>query len=231
MKTIGILGGLSWESSATYYALINERVREKMGGLHSAKIWMSSVDFAEFARMQREGRWAEMTRIHIAQGRAHEAAGAQLLILATNTMHLVADEIAAGVSIPFMHIVDPTGEAMRAAGLKTVGLIGTRFTMEQPFYRDRLKAGFDLDTLTPDEAGRDKVHSLIFDELCRGIVLDTSRATLLAVISDLQARGAEGVILGCTELGMLLTTADTQVPLFDTCELHARAAADWSLEA
>jgi aspartate racemase len=231
MRTIGLLGGMSWESTALYYRLINEAVKARLGGLHSAQLAMFSVDFHEIEALQRSGDWDAAGRILAGRALALQAAGAEALVLCTNTMHRVADGIAAAVSIPLLHIADATGAAIRAAGIERVGLLGTRFTMEQPFYSGRLEAVHGLSVLTPAADDRDSVHRVIYDELCQGQVLDASRALYRDVMHRLVQRGAQAVVFGCTEITMLVGPADAVVPTFDTTALHALAAADWSLSA
>jgi len=229
MKTIGLIGGMSWESSAHYYRIINERVRASLGGFHSARILMHSVDFAPIETMQAEGRWDDVAAELAEAARCLERGGADCVLLCTNTMHKVADAVASGVRIPLRHIADATAAAVRAAGLRRVGLLGTRFTMEEGFYVARLTRLGELDVLVPDAAGRALVNRVIFEELCLGRVLDGSRADYLGIIGELANRGAEGIILGCTEIGMLIGGAQASVPLFDTTVLHACAAVDWAL--
>lgn len=228
MKTIGLIGGMSWESTALYYREINEAVKERLGGLHSARLVLVSLDFHDVERLQQAGDWEAAGRLLADAARSLEAAGADFLVLCTNTMHRVADEIEGAVRIPLLHIADPTAEAIRAAGLSRVGLLGTRFTMEQDFYRERLRGRHGIDVLVPGEADREIVHRVIYDELCVGRVLDTSRAEYRRILGSLAAEGAEAVILGCTEITMLVGSADSPVPLFDTTSLHARAAASLS---
>jgi len=228
MKTIGLLGGMSWESTVPYYARINEAIRERLGGLHSAKILLYSVEFAEVERMQHEGRWDDAGSLLAGVAQMLEKAGADFLVLCTNTMHLVAPQIEAAVTIPLVHISDPTADAIRARGIKTVGLLATRFTMEKDFYRARLeRAG--LRVMTPDEPDRELVHRVIYDELCVGRIEDASRDAYRAIMQRLVDAGAEGIILGCTEIGLLIGPDDASVPLFDTTALHARAAAELAL--
>jgi aspartate racemase len=223
VKTIGVLGGMSWESSLEWYRLANERVRAQLGGHHSARLLLDSLDFAEIEAMQARGDWAAAGDLLAARAAALEGAGAELLVLATNTMHLVADRLEAAVNIPFLHIADPAADAIRAAGLKTVGLLGTAFTMEQPFYADRL-ARHGIRTLVPDADDRATVHRVIYDELVHGIIRDESRQEYVAVIGRLVAQGAEGVILGCTEIELLVSADDAPVPVFPTTALHVDAA-------
>jgi aspartate racemase len=221
--TIGMLGGMSWESSAEYYRLANELVRERLGELHSARVLLYSVDFAEIEELQAAGRWDDAGALLAAAAGRLEAAGADLLVLCTNTMHKVADRVAGAVRIPLLHIADATAAAVRAAGLDTVGLLGTAFTMEQEFYRDRL-ASHGLTVLVPAAEDRAMVHAVIYDELCRGIVSASSRAAYTAVIDRLAAAGARGVILGCTEIELLIGRQDSPIPVFPTTRLHVEAA-------
>ena len=223
MKTIGLLGGMSWESTEHYYRLINEATREALGGLHSAPIAMVSVDFQELEEMQHTGDWAAIGRILADRAAQVEAAGAELLLICTNTMHLVADEISAAISIPLLHIADATATVVKKAGVSSVGLLGTKFTMEKDFYRGRL-ADHGLDVVVPSQPDRDIVHRVIYEELCLGRIEDESRAEYLRIIDDLRQRGAEAVIEGCTEIGLLVKQEHTDVPLFDTTTIHAHQA-------
>jgi aspartate racemase len=224
MKSIGLIGGMSWESTVEYYRLINQAVRARRGGLHSARILMDSVDFEDIASLQRAGRWEEAGEQLANAARGLEQAGADLLLICTNTMHKVAPAVAAAASVPLLHIADATGEAIRAAGMRRIGLLGTAFTMEDTFYRDRLVERFGLEVLVPEAADRQMIHRVIFDELCQGVVREESRAAYRSVMARLVAEGAEGIILGCTEIGLLVGAADATVPLFDTTRLHAEAA-------
>ncbi len=229
MKTIGLIGGMSWESSAEYYRLINTMIKERLGGFHSAKCVMISVDFAEIETLQREDRWAESAQMLIAAAQGLERAGADLIVLCTNTMHKVADDIQTSIHIPFLHIADATAEQIKAQGLTTVGLLGTRFTMEQDFYVGRLTQRFGLRVLIPDAAEREMIHRVIYDELVLGDVRVSSKAQYLAVIDRLIAHGAQGIILGCTEIDLLIQADDCRVPVFDTTHLHAQAAVELAL--
>jgi aspartate racemase len=231
MRTLGLLGGMSWESTVPYYRTINEAVRERLGGLHSAQLVLFSVDFEEIERLQRSGDWDTAGQRLAQAARAVEAAGAELLVLCTNTMHKVAPAIQQAVDIPLLHIADPTGDAVRAAGFSMVGLLGTRFTMEQDFYRDRLRERHGIDVLLPSPADRELVHRVIYEELCLGQARDDSRAAYRRVMADLARQGAQAIILGCTEITLLVSAHDAQVPLFDTTALHARAAAEWAIGA
>ena len=230
MKTIGLIGGMSWESTVPYYQVINRVVGERLGSLHSAKIALYSVDFHEIEQLQHAARWAESGAILADAARAVRRAGADFLVLCTNTMHKVAPQIEAAVDIPLLHIADATAARVTAAGMRTVGLLGTRFTMEQDFYRGRLEERHGLEVLTPPAEDRDLVHRVIYGELCLGQVLDGSRAAFRDVVAGLVTRGAQGVILGCTEIGLLLRPEDAPVPLFDTATIHAEAAALQALE-
>ncbi|WP_395639584.1 aspartate/glutamate racemase family protein [Pseudolysinimonas sp.] len=229
MNRLGLLGGMSWESTALYYRAINEGVAERLGGYHSADLLMASVDFAEIERMQAADDWAGATTLLGARARSLADAGADLLVLCTNTMHLVADGIEAAAGIPLLHIADPTGAALVAAGHRTVGLLGTRFTMERDFYRLRLEQRFGLEVVVPGNDDRDTVHRVIYEELVHGVVTDASRAEYRAVIDRLVRAGADSVILGCTEITLLVGADDSPVPVFDTTALHARAAVDAAL--
>jgi aspartate racemase len=228
MRTIGLLGGMSWESSAEYYRLLNEEVRERLGGLHSARCVLYSVDFAEVEQMQVAGRWDDAAELLLAAGQALARAGADFVVLCTNTMHKVADRLTAELPVPLLHLADTTAQAVRAAGLDPVGLLGTAFTMEQDFYRDRL-ASHGLEVLVPEPADRRLVHAVIYEELCLGIVKESSRAAYREVIGRLVEAGARGVILGCTEIELLIGQSDSPVPVFPTTRLHARAAVDLAL--
>lgn len=223
MRVIGMLGGMSWESTAEYYRLANELVRERLGGLHSARVLLSSVDFAEVERLQVAGAWTEAGDLLAAEAARLAAGGAELLVLCTNTMHKVADRVQAATDVPLLHLADATADAVRAAGLDTVGLLGTAFTMEQAFYRDRL-ASHGLEVLVPDAADRALVHRVIYDELVVGTVREESREAYRQVIARLVDAGARGVILGCTEIELLVGPDDSPVPVFPTARLHVEAA-------
>ncbi len=228
MRKIGLLGGMSWESSALYYEILNEAVRERLGGYHSARVVMSSVDFAEVEAMQAAGEWDAAGALLAAEAAALEAAGAECLVLCTNTMHKVADAIEAATEVPLVHIVDVTAATVRAAGLSRVALLGTRFTMEQAFVRDRL-ATHGVEALVPPGEDRELVHEVIYGELVHGVVREASRAAYVDVVDRLVADGAEGVVLGCTEIELLLRPEDVDVPVFATTRLHALAALDLAL--
>jgi aspartate racemase len=229
MKTIGLVGGMSWESSAHYYRLLNVGVKERLGGLHSAKCILASVDFAEIEPLQRAGRWDETGGILNRAALGLERAGAELLLLCANTMHKVADRMMAGVRIPLVHIADVTAERVRAAGVRRVALLGTRYVMEQDFYRARLAYRHGLEVMVPGPADRDEVNRVIFEELVLGRIEPRSKARYVAIMEALAGAGAEGVIAGCTEISMLVTQPDVSVPLFDTTEIHAAAAVERAL--
>lgn len=230
MRTIGLIGGMSWESSAQYYRIINEAVRERLGAPHSARTLMLSVDFGEVERLQHAGDWDALAAMMVDAARRLERAGADLLLICTNTMHRMADEIAASVAVPLLHIADPTAERIKAAGHRRVGLLGTKFTMEGEFYRGRLADRHGLDVIVPDEGDRAAVHRIIYDELVASRVEPASREAYRAIIARLVARGAEAVVLGCTEIMLLVRPEDSAVPLYDTTTLHALAAVDRALE-
>ena len=229
MKTIGLLGGMSWESTALYYRLINEGARRALGGTHSAPIVMVSVDFQEIEALQHAGDWSGTAKILSEKARQIESAGADFLLICTNTMHKVADEISASINIPLLHIADATAHAVRAAGIETVGLLGTKFTMEQAFYRGRLEQ-HGVNVLVPPEAARDTVHRVIYEELIMGEVPPTSRDQFLAIIDELHRSGAQAIIEGCTEIGLLVRQEHTPVPLFDTTVIHAKQAVQEALK-
>jgi aspartate racemase len=229
MKVIGLIGGMSCESTAHYYARLNERVRAVLGGLHSAEILMWSVDFAPIAQMQADGRWQEAGAQLAGIARRLEAAGADVIVLATNTMHKVADTIEAAVSMPFLHIADATALKIREAGMRKPAIMATRFTMEQDFYTGRLRDKFGLECLVPDEAERALVHQIIYDELCVGRVSETSRQAFVDVARRLAEEGADCLVLGCTEVGMLLDERNAPLPIFDTTLIHADAAVNFAL--
>ncbi len=229
MRTIGLLGGMSWESTVPYYQIINRTIAERLGGLHSAKLILYSVDFDEVERLQDADRWVEAGSLLASAAILLQGAGADFLVLCTNTMHRVAPDIEARIQIPLLHIADPTAQTLQTSGFSTVGLLGTRFTMEQDFYRGRLESEFGLTVHVPEPASRKLVHEVIYSELCRGVISESSRAGFQQVVSELVGMGAEAVILGCTEIGLLLRAGDVSVPLFDTTLLHAEAAASFAL--
>ena len=229
MKTIGLLGGMSWESTASYYQAINQEIKAKLGGLHSAKIILNSVDFHDIETLQHQGKWQETAEILRDAARSVEAGGAHCLLICTNTMHKVADEIEQAINIPILHITDSTAKALAQRGISKVGLLGTKFTMEQAFYKTRLTNSFGIDVLVPDAKERDDIHNIIYQELCLGEIKKASKSRYLEIINNLFAQGAQGVILGCTEIALLIKQEDTDVPLFDTTRLHAQAAVKFAL--
>ncbi|GAA5213446.1 aspartate/glutamate racemase family protein [Corallincola platygyrae] len=224
MKTIGLLGGMSWESTASYYKAINEGIKQSLGGLHSAKICLYSVDFDEIEKLQHKGEWDKTAALLSDAARAVEAGGADFLLICTNTMHKVAEQIQATINIPILHIADATAETLLADGKTKVGLLGTRFTMEQDFYKGRLQDKFDIEVVVPTETQQELIHQVIYQELCLGQIKEQSRQQYLQIIDDLYAQGAQAVILGCTEIALLVSQQDTQVPLYDTTKIHAEAA-------
>nr|WP_279307167.1 aspartate/glutamate racemase family protein [Marinobacter sp. BGYM27] len=221
---------MSWESTVSYYRALNEGVKAARGGLHSARIILNSLEFAEIETLQSKGDWQALADILVEAGLSVERAGADGLLICTNTMHKVAPEVQAALSIPLLHIADATGEVLKSAGIRQIGLLGTRYTMEQPFYRDRIEQQFGIDVLVPDLAERDAIHRIIFEELCQGVISDASRSVFLDAISALAGRGAQGVILGCTEIALLVKPSDTDVPLFDTTQIHVDQAVRWVLD-
>jgi aspartate racemase len=229
MKTLGLLGGMSWESTAIYYRLLNQAAKERLGGLHSARLVLWSVDFHELEEAMRAGNWDAVGSQLAAAARALEAAGAEGLLLTSNTLHRVAPAIESAVGIPFLDLIELTAAEIRRAGLARVGLLGTRFTMEEDFYRARLEQDGDVEVLVPDAGDRALVDRVIFEELCRGRIEAASRTEFRRILAALAARGAQGVVLGCTELGLLVGAGDAPVPLFDTTLIHATRAADWAL--
>ncbi len=230
MKTIGLIGGMSWESTIIYYRIINKEVQGRLGGVHSARILMHSFDFDDIAALQRSGDWTACTEVMAAAGEGLARAGADILLICTNTMQLCAPAVERRAGVSVLHMTDPLGKAIRRAGLTRVGLLGTHFTMERPdVLRGRLKADFDLDVLAPEGADADEVHRVIYEELCRGKFLDTSRARFRDIIARLIGRGAQGVILGCTEIPLLVGAQDSPLPLFDTTSIHALAAVEAAL--
>ena len=230
MKTIGLLGGMSWESTAVYYRLINEGVKARLGGLHSAKLVLYSVDFQEIEELQHAADWDEAGKVLAKAAHFLQLAGADFLVICTNTMHKVAPAIEREINIPILHIADATAAVIKGLGIRTVGLLGTRFTMEQDFYTGRLREKHGLQVLIPDENERERVHQIIYNELCLGKVLNESRGKYCHIIRSLAQRGAEGIILGCTEIAMLIGQKDSPVPLFDTTRIHAQKAVDWAIE-
>lgn len=224
MKTIGLLGGMSWESTAIYYKEINEGIKSVLGGLHSAKICLYSVDFDEIEKLQHKGYWDETARLLSGAAKAVEAGGADFLLICTNTMHKVAEEVQSSISIPLVHIADATAEKLIADDIKRVGLLGTKFTMEQSFYKNRVSEKHGIDVIVPDEQDRDIVHNIIYNELCLGKINDSSRSKYIKIVDKLFSQGAEAVILGCTEIALLIQQQHTKVPLYDTTQIHATQA-------
>lgn len=224
MKTIGLIGGMSWESSAEYYRIINQTTKKQLGGLHSAPIVMYSVEFNEIVRLQHEGKWDELTAIMVDAAKRLERAGANLVLICTNTMHKMASEVEHATSLPLLHIADATATRIKEKRLKTVALLGTRFTMEQDFYKGRLAEKHGLEVIVPSAEEMEIVHRIIYNELCQGTILDSSKKEYLRIITNLVSRGAEGVILGCTEIPLLVKQADVAVPIFDTTTIHAQEA-------
>jgi aspartate racemase len=230
VKALGLIGGMSWESTAIYYRLLNEIVRERLGGLHSAKLFLWSFDFAEIAERQHAGDWQGAGDLLVEAGRGLEAAGAQGLVICTNTMHKLADQVQAAVSVPLIHIADATAQAVVKAGASRPALLATRFTMEQDFYKGRLVDKYGLQPVVPDQAGRDTVHKVIYDELCQGVVKDGSKAAYMAEVGRMRRDDKiDGVIMGCTEITMLIGQSDFDIPVFDTTRIHAEAAVDFAL--
>jgi aspartate racemase len=229
MKTIGLIGGMSWESSAEYYRMINLEMKRRLGGHNNARSLMLTVNFHEIEALQHQGEWDTLAALMQDAARQLEAGGADCIVLCTNTMHKVATEIEAAVSIPFLHIADPTAEAIKQQGFSKIGLVGTRFTMEHDFYRGRLESRHDLSVLTPNDTDRDIVHKVIYEELCHGKMQDASRRQYQRVIDDLRARGAQAVILGCTEITLLIKPEHSSLPVFDTTRIHADAAVSFAI--
>lgn len=224
MQTIGLLGGMSWESTLSYYKALNEGVKVQLGGLHSAKVIINSVDFADIERLQHQGHWDELASMLAQAAGAVEAAGADFLLIGTNTMHKVAPQVEAAISIPLLHIADQTARQLQVDGVSRVGLLGTAFTMEQDFYKGRLTEQFGIEVLIPDATQRGDIHRIIYDELCQGRICAASRSRYLGIIADLQRQGAQAIILGCTEIALLVGPEHTDIPLYDTTAIHAAAA-------
>ncbi|MGG1518228.1 aspartate/glutamate racemase family protein [Paenibacillus oryzisoli] len=229
MKTIGLIGGMSWESSQLYYQIINETVKERLGGHHSAKSLMYSVDFQEIKALQEQGKWAEATKIMVASAQKLERAGADVIVICTNTMHKMAQEVEEAVTIPFLHIADATATEIVKNGIKRVALLGTAFTMEQEFYKGRLTERFGLEVMVPDKQERKLVHDIIYQELCLGILNEASKQIYVNIIDHLEKQGAEAVILGCTEITLLISQKDSRIPVYDTTRIHAVRAIDFAL--
>lgn len=230
MKTIGIIGGMSWESSLTYYKLLNESIRDQLGGFHSCKCLMYSVDFSYIEELQHEGKWEKLTEIMISIAGKLENAGAEVLIIATNTMHLMAPEVERSIRIPLIHIADATGFQIQKQHLKKVGLLGTRFTMEKDFYKKRLSEKYGIEVVTPDSEDMEIVHHIIYEELVKGKIEEQSKLKYLAIIEKLANRGAQGIILGCTEIPLLIKQKDCSIPLFDTTTIHAERAVEFAIQ-
>ncbi len=230
MKTIGLIGGMSWESSVMYYQIINRTVKEKLGGVHSCQCLMYSVDFGEIAALQHAGNWAKLGEIMANAAQRLERGGADFIVLCTNTMHKLADKIEESVQIPLLHIADVTAEAIHEKGMKKIGLLGTKFTMEQDFLKGRLLEKHGIESIVPNDAQREIIHAIIYEELVKGVIKNESRTAYLTIINDLIAQGAEGIILGCTEIGLLVKNEFTDVVLFDTTEIHAVKAVELALK-
>lgn len=229
MKTIGLLGGMSWESTAEYYRLINQGINAELGGLHSAKIILNSIDFDEIEKLQHANEWDRLEEILSLEAQALERAGAQGLMICTNTMHKLADKILENINIPIIHIADATAKDLVLNNIKKVALLGTAFTMEEEFYKSRLTQKYGLEVIIPSERGREDIHSIIYDELCLGITKDSSRDRYVQIIKELADDGAEAVILGCTEIGLLISPKDSPIPTYDTTVIHANSAVKWML--
>ena len=230
MKTIGLIGGMSWESSSEYYKIINETVKERLGGLNSAKCIMYSVDFEEIASLQHQGEWEELTRLMIRFAQQLERAGADFIVICTNTMHKMAREVQDNINIPLLHIADATAERIKEQGLRKPGLLGTKFTMEEDFYKKRLKEKYNLDVMIPSNTDREIIDSVIYNELCLGILKQSSKEKFKDIIRRLVSNGADGLILGCTEIPLLISQKDVEVPLFDITAIHSKAAVEFALD-
>ncbi len=226
IKTIGLIGGMSWESTVEYYKIINQTVNQKLGGVHSCECLMYSFDFAVIEELQHKGKWDELTRLMINAAQRLETGGAEIILICTNTMHKMADEVEQNINAPLLHIADAAAEEIKKQGMKTVGLLGTKFTMEQDFYRDRIEKKFKIKVIVPDETERQIVHNIIYEELVIGKIIKSSAQKYVKIINNLNLNGAEGVILGCTEIPLLVKQEDCDLPLFDTTTIHARAAVD-----
>lgn len=229
MKTIGLLGGMSWESTASYYKALNIGLKQALGGLHSAKVSLISVDFHDIALLQQQGDWQSASTILSSEAQRVEASGAECLLICTNTMHKIAEDIQANINIPLLHIADATGAKLKKDKIKKVGLLGTKFTMMEDFYKGRIKEKFNIHAIVPNEADQTIVHNIIYDELCQGVIKAESKQAYLSIIEKLVEHGAEGIILGCTEIGLLVQQTDTEAPLYDTTQIHVDAAIDWAL--
>ncbi|KXI27305.1 aspartate/glutamate racemase family protein [Paraglaciecola hydrolytica] len=229
MQTIGLIGGMSWESTASYYQLLNREVKQRLGGLHSAKIVLVSVDFAEIEQLQHQGNWQQAGDVLAQAAQSVEAAGADFFLICTNTMHKVAEQVSASVSIPLLHIADATGAVLIEHKIKKVALLGTRFTMQEDFYKKRITESFGIEVLVPSADEQTLLHDIIYQELCLGIIKDDSRRTFMQIMQNLVTQGAEGIILGCTEIGLLISQAHTQCKLFDTTSIHVNSAVNQAL--
>ena len=229
MKTIGLIGGMSWESSAVYYELINKKVREILGGFHSCKSVMVTVDFAEIEKLQHKNEWKILDSMMVESAKQLELAGADIVVLCTNTMHLCSDAIIKNISIPFLHIAEATGLKIKSKNLKKVGLLGTKFTMEKDFYKEYILNSFGIEVIIPSDKERELVHNIIYQELVHGVIKDESREVYKQIIQNLEQNGAEGVILGCTEIPLLISDDDVNIPVFDTTTIHAEKAVEWAL--
>ncbi|HOP05428.1 MAG TPA: aspartate/glutamate racemase family protein [Tenuifilaceae bacterium] len=230
MKTIGFIGGMSWESSVVYYEIANRKVREKLGKFHSCKNVMYTVDFDEIQRLQHEDKWDELDEIMADAAKRLERAGADVVVLCTNTMHLCEDAIRKSISIPFLHIAEATGQAIVEHGISKVALLGTKFTMEKDFYKKTLLEKFAIETIIPNQQEREIIHSVIYNELVQGVIKEESRASFVKIIHELHRKGAEGVILGCTEIPLLISDKDVEIPVFDTTTIHAEKAVEWAID-
>jgi len=229
MKTIGLIGGMSWESSAVYYSLINKKVKEILGGFHSCKSILVTVDFAEIEKLQHQDEWEELDNMMAESAKQLELAGADIVVLCTNTMHLCSHAIIDNISIPFLHIAEATGSEIKSRGLKKVGLLGTKFTMEKDFYKEYIFNNFGIEVIIPSDEERKQVHNIIYQELVHGKIKDDSRETYKQIIKNLEQNGAEGVILGCTEIPLLISDSDVDIPVFDTTTIHAEKSVEWAL--
>jgi len=230
VKTIGLIGGMSWESSLEYYRIVNQLVKEKLGEPHSAKCIMYSVDFAEYENLQHEGKWAELTEKMVDIGKKLEATGSDLVLICTNTMHKMAPQVQGSIKVPLLHIADAAADEIKSRNMKKVGLLGTKFTMEQDFYKKRIQKKHDIEVIIPDDKERDTVHNVIYKELISGIINESSRKKFQKIIENLKDRGAEGVILGCTEIPLLIKDKDSVIPVFDTTMLHAKKAVEMAFK-
>lgn len=230
MKTIGLIGGMSWESSLEYYRIINETVKEKLGGFHSAKCLMYSVDFEEVEKLQRQGKWDEATALMIDAAQRVKKGGADFVVICTNTMHKMAEEVQSSINIPLLHLADVTAERIKEQGLKKVGLLGTKFTMEEDFYKGRLIKKHGLEVVIPNDEEREAINNILYDELCMGEIKKISKDKFKKIIDNLVLKGAEGIILGCTEIPLLIDKEDYEIPLFDTTRIHAEEAVEYALQ-